>query len=122
MNDAKDLKTFLSCPYNYRYFTEEEEDEQKLDNRNCTKCEITVPFSYGFDADECKKCGDLAGFVANSEEYVQYFYNLNCADYQPCEATNSCVVETEEEVEEKEDVFSGNITDFTDGSAVKVRK
>ena len=38
MNSGTYLNTTLSCPYNYRYFTEEKEEDQKLDNRNCTKC------------------------------------------------------------------------------------
>ena len=59
-----DLRTFLACPYNYRYFTEEKEEDQKLDNRNCTKCpESRQPFSYGFDDDKCLPCKNLVGFI-----------------------------------------------------------
>ena len=53
LNDNTDLQTFLSCKYNFRYNTEEEEEDIELDNRNCTRCLVSAPFSYGFSEDEC---------------------------------------------------------------------
>lgn len=100
-----DLRTFLACPYNYRYFTEEKEEDQKLDNRNCTKCpESRQPFSYGFDDDKCLPCRNLVGFIENAEAYVQFFYNINCEGYELCETTNTCVDETVTETDTNDNI------------------
>ena len=110
-NSGTDLRTFLSCPYNYRWnITEKQKDDEDylLENRNCTKCpETREPFSYGFDDDKCLPCRNLVGFVKNAEAYVQFFYNLNCEGYELCETTNTCVDETVIETEEveQEDIF-----------------
>ena len=116
-NSGTDLRTFLSCPYNYKYFTEKEDEDQKLDNRNCTKCpESREPFSYGFDDDKCLPCRNLVGFIANAPAYVQFFYNLNCEGYELCESTNTCVEET---VTETNDVVEEEVI-FVDGDGGQV--
>ena len=81
MNEDNTLNTTLLCGYNYRYFTEEKEEDQKLDNRNCTKCREKEPFSYGFESDKCEPCSKFVGFIENAEEYLKYFYSLDCAGY-----------------------------------------
>lgn len=101
LNFNQTLWTFLSCPYNKYYFTEDPDKDDgrfpQLDNRNCTACERRTPFSYGFNKDECKTCDSLVQFVKQADEYIQYFYNEACGDYQPCDVTNTCNTEVEEQ-------------------------
>lgn len=123
LQSGTDLRTFLSCPYNYIYNTEDEDSNDGgplLGNRNCTRCLNRVPFSYGFNKEECVTCTSLVGFVANADEYIQYFYNEACGDFQACDATNSCnsggsTTTTEEE----DDIFVWGDNYGYDGTIVK---
>ena len=72
--ESTDLRTFISCKYNYRYDTEDDEEYATLDNRQCVSCGAAKPFSYGSQSTECHPCSHLEGYVAYTEEYLQYFY------------------------------------------------
>lgn len=77
------LRTFMSCGYNYVY-NEEDEDRDydhnfnytyRLAYRNCTPCPESMPFSLGYNSDECKTCANYAGAVQYMDDYIQYFFS-----------------------------------------------
>ena len=64
-NYSKELRTFVSCNFNSVYNSDDTDKDKYNDThilayRNCTKCPSSSPFSYGYQADECRECDEFA--------------------------------------------------------------
>ena len=106
-----DLRTFVDCDFNYAYNTDDTDDndydaEHLLANRNCTRCPSSMPFSYGYEDDECHACDEFAaGYLINAEPYVQFYYAEACEEAREpvsCEGEADCAPPPEQD-----DEFSG---------------
>lgn len=70
--NGEKMSTFVACDYNFKYNnddTRDDEDDDDYDEmnywhtlayRNCTQCPDDMPFSYGFQDDECHACSEFA--------------------------------------------------------------
>ena len=54
------------------------EDEDDWTTRKCSKCRFKKPFSFGFNAEECKPCTEIKDIVEVSDSYVGFFYDDAC--------------------------------------------
>ena len=79
-----DLSTFVSCRYNYAYNSDDYEDTDFnsthiLAYRNCTKCPVTAPFSYGYQDKTCQPCSDFSEtLLENADPYLSFYFEEAC--------------------------------------------
>lgn len=70
---GSEIGTFLSCQYNQRFTT-----DYSLEGRECKKCYVSKPFSYGYDETKCESCNDVASYKDNSTPVVRFLFAAAC--------------------------------------------
>lgn len=63
--------TFQSCPINFSYYVEDEEDRS---TRECEACGKEEGFSQGYFESECYSCEDLEVGIESADPLSYYFF------------------------------------------------